>query len=534
MTTPDANTILRRLGALRGKRQPHERNWRECFDYSMPALGNGLNGVVLDAASINAKQAELCDGTAGDGLRTLASHIMSGLTPANARWFSLDVGQESEEERRWLDNAGDLLWENIHLANFDAEGFEAQLDLCGAGWFVLYIDEDRERGGLTFEKWPLAQCFVTSTRADGVIDTVYREFKLSAEAALNTYGDQLSAKARKLAEDKPDAPVSFVQVVMPRRTHAVDAKLAKNLPFASLHIEVDACRTVREGGYHEFPCAVPRWMKLDSGYGIGPMSTALPDAKTLNELKRMELDNADIAIAGMWIAEDDGVLNPRTVKVGPRKIIVANSVDSMKPLQSGANFDIGFVSEERLQANIRKYLLADQLQPQDGPQMTATEVHVRVNLIRQLLGPIYGRLQAEYLRPMIERCFGLAFRAGVFGPPPQSLAGREFSVRYVSPLARAQRLEDVSAMDQFELALANQAAAGNTSAADVYDFDLANRERAELLGVPSKLVRATRDVTKLREQRAQQQADDQRQEVMQTGALSAAEAGGKRIAGAAA
>jgi hypothetical protein len=37
----------------------------------------------------------------------------------------------------------------------------------------------------------------------------------------------------------------------------------------------------------------------------------------------------------MWIAEDDGVLNPRTMKVGPRKVIVANSVDSMKPLDLG-------------------------------------------------------------------------------------------------------------------------------------------------------------------------------------------------------
>jgi hypothetical protein len=82
--------------------------------------------------------------------------------------------------------------------------------------------------------------------------------------------------------------------------------------------------------------------------------------------------------------------------------------------------------QDKLQAQIRKILMADQLQAQDGPAMTATEVHVRVNLIRQLLGPIYARLQAEYLQPLIERCFGLAYRAsermwaaglaGVFNP----------------------------------------------------------------------------------------------------------------------
>jgi hypothetical protein len=120
----------------------------------------------------------------------------------------------------------------------------------------------------------------------------------------------------------------------------------------------------------------------------------------------------------MWIAEDDGVLNPRTVKVGPRRIIV-NSTESMKPLLTGADFNVAFTAEERLQASIRKIMMADQLQPQDGPAMTATEVHVRVALIRQLLGPVYGRFQAEYLQPLVERCFGIAFRAGVFLPPPR-------------------------------------------------------------------------------------------------------------------
>ncbi|WP_239505045.1 portal protein, partial [Serratia marcescens] len=98
--------------------------------------------------------------------------------------------------------------------------------------------------------------------------------------------------------------------------------------------------------------------------------------KELNETKRMEKAAQDLAISGMWIAEDDGVLNPRTVKVGPRRIIVANSVDSMKPLLTGSDFNVAFTAEERLQASIRKIMMADQLQPQDGPAMTATEVHV--------------------------------------------------------------------------------------------------------------------------------------------------------------
>jgi hypothetical protein len=238
----------------------------------------------------------------------------------------------------------------------------------------------------------------------------------------------------------------------------------------------------------------------------------LPDVKMLNEIKRFELASADLAIAGMWIAEDDGVLNPTTVKVGPRKIIVANSVNSMKPLQSGANFQLSMALVEKLQAAIRKGMMADQLQPQDGPAMTATEVHVRVELIRKLLGPVYGRFMSEYLKPLVERSFGLAYRAGVFGPAPESLRNRELTVRYISPIARAQKLEDVQAMDRLESSLMAEAQMDPTIL-DLYDFEQAVRERSDALGVPSKVLRTKEDVEARRaERQAQQEAAQKAQQ----------------------
>jgi hypothetical protein len=81
----------------------------------------------------------------------------------------------------------------------------------------------------------------------------------------------------------------------------------------------------------------------------------------------MSFANMDLAIAGMWIGEDDGVLNPRTLKVGPRKVVVANSVDSLKPLEPPGNFELGAIEMQRLQRAIRKVLMADQLEPQPQP-----------------------------------------------------------------------------------------------------------------------------------------------------------------------
>ncbi|TYL43917.1 portal protein [Dickeya sp. ws52] len=528
-----ASKIIKRVDSLKALRQPSESVWRECYDHTYPLRGAGLSSEVLDAQSAKSRVARLLDGTATDSARILASALMSGMTPANAQWMDLNSESLTDDQKAWLSVCATLVWENIHAANFDAEAYESCLDVVCAGWFALYIDEDKEQGGYTFQQWPLAQTYVSSSRRDGIVDTVYRCYQLTAEQAIREFGkDGVSEKIRNEAKTKPDAKFDFIHAIFPRDTYVVTARLAKNMRFASYHIEVQGKTVARESGYHEFPVAVPRWMKIPGGsYGIGPVYDALPDCKELNEIKRMEKAAQDLAISGMWIAEDDGVLNPRTVKVGPRRIIVANSVNSMKPLLTGADFNVAFTSEEKLRAQIRKILMADQLQPQDGPAMTATEVHVRVALIRQLLGPVYGRFQAEYLQILVQRCFGIAFRAGIFPAAPEGMNAANFNIRYISPLARAQKLEDVTAIERLGANLA-QLAQISPEVTDLVDTDSAVRVVSEALGVPAKVIRSDTDVSRLRQQRQQAQQQAMQQQMLAQAGQEAATSAGKE-AGAA-
>jgi hypothetical protein len=514
MPETTADRLCRRLEAMKAQRQMHEQTWRECYDYTHPIRGSGLQSQDLDARQAQERKARVLDGTGTDSARTLASGVVGGMTPPNALWFKMHRRNATQEELTWFDESSESLWENIHASNYDATAFELALDAVDAGWGVIYIDEDREVGGYVFELWALSQCYVSATKAGGMVDCVYREYEITAEQAVKRFGeDGVSPDTKKLATDKPDEMVQFLHAIYPRDMYVPGSRLAKNLPVASCHVELKPKKLVSEGGYHEFPCVVPRWTMIPkSSYAVGPAFDALPDMKELNAIKALELANCDIAVAGMWIAEDDGVLNPRTVKLGARKIIVANSVESMKPLETGADFSVAFTKEERLVAAIRKTFMADQLEPQDGPVKTATEIHVRVELIRQLLGPLYGRLQSEWLRPLLTRCFGLAMRAsqvmwsmglaGVFNPPPRSLEGKEFSIKFISPIARAQSLEEVSAMDRQEAAL-GAVGAVKPEVLDTWDFDESARERARLLGAPQKLVRSADQVAAIRKARAE-------------------------------
>ena len=535
MDTASVEKYLKRHEQRKAERQRNEATTRECFDFVNPARGFGFNGEgTFDAGTEQSKRARVLSSVSADSAENLAANLVAGAVPANAQWFEMAVSGSSEGDKRWLSDAAKIIWENIHGSNFDAEVFDAMFDVVAAGYCALYVDEDREIGGYTFETWPLYQCFIGSSKSGGPVDIVERAHQMTAEQAAQAYGfENLSEKTRDLVQTKPDTLVDFVHIIEPRKLHMPGAMLAKNLPIASIVIEKGAKHLVRESGYHEMPVIVPRWSRLpQSAYATGPVASALPDIRMLNRLRHNELSATELAVAGMWIAEDDGVLNPKTVKVGPRRIIVANSVDSMKPLLTGSDFKVAFTAEERLERAIRKRLMADQLQPQDGPQMTATEVHVRVALIRQLLGPVFGRLQAEFLQPLVERCFGLAYRAGVLGNAPESLVNRSFHVKYVSPLARSQKLEDVTAVQQYVQGIGAQLQVWPESK-DLVDIDAANRLVAEGLGVPKSIVPDTKKVQALREGRKQDQQQQQQAAQQQATQQSMTDAMAQRMANAA-
>lgn len=511
----DAAALCKRLEKLKQLRQVHEHVWKDCFDHSFPIRGSGLQGNILTAQTGLDIKARLVDSTATDGGRILASALQSGMTPANARWFGLDVEGVSDEAKRWLDDSAETQHQGIHNANFDSVGFECQQDMVAAGWFAMFADLNEEEGGLEFDAWPMAQVYAASTKAGGEIDTVFRAYQLNAAQCVDEFGEaNVSERVRKQALEQPDEMVDMLHAIYPRKVYVVGAKMGKAMPIASCHVEVQTKKLLKESGYPEMPVIVPRWGLIPgSSYAIGPMFDALPDVRELNELKRMDKAAADIAIAGMWIAEDDGVLNPRTIKVGARKIIVANSVESMKALETGSNWQLADARIAQLQAAIRKLLMADQLQPQDGPAMTATEIHARIALLRQQLGPLFGRMQAEYLQGLIKRTFMLMFRAGAFGMPPDELANRPFSIKYISPLARAQKLEDVSAIDQLNAGLVELFPIKN-DVLDNIDFDEQQRAKAAALGVPMKTMRTAAQVLAMRQAReqAQQQAAKQAQQ----------------------
>lgn len=533
-----ADKIERRFSQMRNQREQSDHIWKEVFDYLAPerAIGWYNDSTDSNAGQAAAQRARLYDSTAIDSSEVLKSNIASWMTPENSRWFGLDAGQEDEQSTQWMDGAAQFLFEHIHSAGFGAVSGECYSDLIPAGWFVLYIDEAKDEqgrpaGGFNFEQWPLFQCYVASSKPAGRVDTIYRTFSMTVEQIVAEYGrDKVSEDTgKKFDEGKLSEKVEVLWCIEPQRGKT--GRMARNMPFRSVHLERAKKHMLKESGYNEFPCAVPRWRLIPgTPYATGIGSNVLPDVKTLNDIIRMELASLDISISGMWKAVDDGVLNPRTVRVGPRKIVMMASLESMAPLETGADFNVSFSKSDQLRASIRRTLMSDMLTPVGGPVRSATEISQNMNQIRQLMAPILGRLQSEFLQVLVERCFNIAYRAGALtatlGEVPEGLLDGDYTVKYISPLARSQKMEEVNAIDAFAsgLFLAAQSTQDMTLL-DGLKMDDAMYTKGLALGVPAKLLRGPDQLAEKREmdnknRQAAEQA--QQQQAMQAKAGEAA------------
>tara|TARA_R100001594_G_scaffold131252_1_gene170794 strand:- start:71 stop:853 length:783 start_codon:yes stop_codon:yes gene_type:complete len=187
--------------------------------------------------------------------------------------------------------------------------------------------------------------------------------------------------------------------------------------------------------------------------GRGPLCSCIADVKTLNKTKELILKNASLAISGVYLAADDGVLNPQTVRIQPGAIIpVARNGgpqgDSLKPLPKAGDFNVAQLVIQDLTANIKKVLLDDSLPPDTMSARSATEIVQRMKELSQNMGSAFGRLITEAMLPIVRRVLFIMDSQGLVDMPLK-IDGQEIKVVPISPLAQAQSLDELENVMKF-------------------------------------------------------------------------------------
>lgn len=487
--TPQA--VLESYRRAKARRAVWESHWKECFEFSLPLRApRGAFGVTPGAKTFD----RLFDGTAPDAVDQLAASLLANLTPPWSRWIGLMPGPElSGEEARAvapkLDAIAETLQMHFDRSNFALEAHQCFLDLVTAGTACLMLEENApgQASALRFTAVPLFDV-VFEDGARGRLDGTLRRMELTRREVRERFPGAPVA----LEDDKGDRNKGDVLGADEARLGVIEAVLPDGHGYAYMAVAEPApglaqdAQILAQGRFETSPFIAFRWLKAPGEtYGRSPVMKALPDIKTANKVVELLLKNASIAVTGIWMADDDGVLNPANIKLVPGAIIPkAVGSSGLTPLQPPGRMDLSNIVLDSLRARIRSALLADKLGPVGAATMSATEVLERAAEMARVLGATYGRLQSEFLSPLIERAMAILRRRGEI--PAIAIDGRSVDIDYRSPLARRQAKEDA----QNALLWMQTVQTLGPEAAAVVDGARAARWLARAFSVPGDLVRA--------------------------------------------
>lgn len=435
--------IVNRYDTLKGKRGQWESHWQEVAEYVFPrrALFN------QSSTPGEKRMQKVVDATGIVGLELLAAGLHGFASNPAARWFAIkttdDELNDNDAIREWLGDVEDAIFSKIHSpsSSITSHLHELYLDYGAFGTGVMFIGVGKSEN-ILFQTRYLGEC-VIDENSEGVVDTVIRMFTWTVRQVVQKWPDECSAEVRKkFADGKFDDPVDLIHAVYPRDEMEPGKETPDNMPVASVYLEKKEKHKLQEGGFEEFPYAVPRWYKAaGEKYGRSPAMTALPDVKMLQEMARTTIKAAQKIVDPPLLVPDDGMIGP--VRTIPGGLNFYRGEREIVPLQTGANIPISLEMMQDLRNRILKAFYADIMQPMMDKQMTAYEYSKIVEQAMRLLGPIIGRMQSELLGPIIARVFGIMSRNSELPDQPEELDGVEFTVEYVSPLANAQRAKKI-------------------------------------------------------------------------------------------
>ena len=517
----DPTYIADWYGRLLSSRANWDNVWRDLADYLTP----NKSGIISQRTQGTKTTDKIFDGTGMRSLKRLSANLHGSMTSSSIKWFTLRMRDENLNRLKnvavWLEDCVNRMLNAFNQSNFGSEGQELYVDMGAFGTGSLFVEEnepteDGKFGGLRFTALPIGS-YVIDEDPYGNVNTIMRCIKMTPKNIVTRFPEAvLPDKIKEDAEKNKVDLLEVIHAIYPREggVSTLDAD-AKKLKYASVYILFSKKILLSESGFHEFPAPTPRWSKMSGeAWGRGPGHEAIPDVKTLNRAVELTLKAWAKAIDPPLLAENDGITGG-VIRLNPAGITyVRDSEKSLRPLALGSRWDVIKLETEDLKQAIREAFFVDQLSLKDSPQMTAEEVRARIEQMQKMLGPTLGRIESEFLNPLIQRVFNLMFRANALLPAPAEIIqamgtnSGDIDVEYTGPLAKNQRIGEVYAIQKaYEVAFSiAQSKAGLPSVDDVFDSDEALRHAALTLGVPEKVIRDARTVMQIRQDRAEEMA----------------------------
>ena len=552
MAITRVRTILNRNKEMKRVKEPWIEMYRIIGEYVM--LRKQEFGMDLQPGAFLTDS--IFDSTAPEANDKMGASLLGGLWPNGSKSFKylLADGLELTTERKEFfekatKTAATLLDDTS--AGLAVALEEYMRDQGGFGTSgIAVFERDNKNNPLSFKAWDVkGMCIAEGP--DGLVDTVYNEKSMTLRQAVIEYGyDALSAKMKEVySSGKTEEKIVILHAIEPRLERDPFSFGNKDMPTASIHIEVESGKILRESGFDEMPVFVTRFAKaMGEIQGRSPSMKCIADIMELNTLWEIVTIALEKQMDPPLAVYEDGSFGGGSVDTSPGAITpvaVGGRLTNQKPIwqiQTVGDVRSAEPLITKLETSISNAFLLDRLLDfNNETRMTAYETSVRERFRGESVGSVYKRQETEMFTPMLNRVFHILFNRGRLGVTkgskeelelisagitpnhiPEDLvdiieSGRDFyTIQYNSPAARAMQAEEVQGlMTTFNFA--GEAAAVAPQAIDNIDVDAAIKRIAKITGVSTEILNASDKVKRIREVRAQaQEASAQAQQMEQS------------------
>lgn len=519
VATEQSKKNLARFEFLYSERNVIEATWEKIEQYISPYRGKFYQQDITED-QVEWRKQRIYDSTALMAAQILSSNMHGNLTNPSMRWFDMQFNNEQLRDdnaaSKWLETASNETYQAIQSSNFNLEVSELYTDLVAFGTGAMVeeasTDYNDNFDGLAFTSVPIKELYFEDNWKSQP-QRFYRLLSWPASKAISKFGRDNCPRTICEAYDRGDTTLHEIVFCIWRRDGI------KENPFKKVPPEqrpYGYCYYMRqgaiplmesEGGYYEMPSFIAKWRKSSgSRWGNSPAMVALPDVLTLNELVKLVLRANNKVVDPTTFVEERALIGD--LDLSPGGLNVIRRVDAIQQFESKARFDVSAMKIEDLREAINRYFYLDQLQLKESPTMTATEVQVRYEMMQRTLGPTLGRLQVDFLNPLVERSFNILVREGRLPDPPANVVdlGGEATINYLGPLARSQRVDASAAIERYISQLIGFMQL-DPAIRNVPDLTEMAIFAAQNLNVPAKLIKPRREIkADIDKEKQQQQA----------------------------
>lgn len=424
--------------------------WQEEADWCLPTNDN-INRVRVSGQE---KPVQRLIDSGIEANFNFASGFFSHIFPTNSIWAKYQHPNPEMMRNKsvadYYEEVSRIVHDVLIGSNFAQEEFQSLLCMGAFGTSALSVEEC-EKSVVKFHNYVISKIRIDENYKHEV-DTVSREFELSARQALQQFGEENLKNAElghliKMAEHHDNRKFKFIHFICPRQDRDKDKMDSLNKEWASYWVARENQNIVKEGGFDYNPYKVARFVTgNDEVYGRSPCSMKLGALRRSNVIYRSVVLAGERAVNEQWLVPDDDTVAMKSITSRPGakiKYRAASPGGKPEPLPYNGDAGIGVELLEKHDREIKEAFFNHLFRPlEDYRNMTATEVNERMTQDLMLLAPFVSRYIDEKVTPLMEHVFYICGKSGKLPDPPAIIAEEgnvKFAIDYVGRLGLASK-----------------------------------------------------------------------------------------------